>query len=49
MKRKNRQLGMDRDITRRDFLSGSSIAVGGSLLGSPLSQALAGLESSNSA
>ena len=49
MKRKNRQLGMDRDITRRDFLNGSTIAVGGSLLGSPLSQALAALESSKSA
>ena len=48
MKRKNRQLGMDRDITRRDFLNGTSIAVGGSLLATPLSQALAALDSSPS-
>ena len=26
MKRKNRQLGMDRDITRRDFLNGISLS-----------------------
>ncbi len=39
MKRRNRQLGMDRDITRRDFLNGSSIALGGALLATPLSQA----------
>ena len=26
MKRKNRQLGMDRDIARRDFLNGISIS-----------------------
>ena len=49
MKRKNRQLGMDRDITRRDFLNGTSIAIGGSLLATPLSQALAALDSSTSA
>lgn len=40
---------MDRDITRRDFLSGSSIAIGGSALVPPLSQALAALDSSHSA
>jgi spermidine dehydrogenase len=40
---------MDHDITRRDFLNGTSIAVGGSLLATPLSQALAALESSRSA
>lgn len=34
---KDRKLGMDRDITRRDFLSGATIAVGGSLLNTPLS------------
>ncbi len=49
MKRRNRQLGMDRDITRRDFLNGSSIALGGSLLATPLSQALAAMDSSSSA
>ncbi|MEX0707547.1 MAG: FAD/NAD(P)-binding protein [Woeseia sp.] len=40
MIRKHRQLGMNRDITRRDFLNGSRIAVAGSLLAQPLSQAL---------
>ncbi len=37
----DRILGMDRDITRRDFLNGVSIAVGGSLLASPLASAVA--------
>jgi spermidine dehydrogenase len=37
---------MDRDITRRDFLSGVNIAVAGSLLSTPLTQALAALEES---
>ena len=32
MTKKDRKLGMDRDITRRDFLNGASIAIGGSLL-----------------
>lgn len=32
MKLSDRQLGMDKDISRRDFLSGVSIAVGASLL-----------------
>ena len=49
MKRKDRQLGMDRDITRRDFLNGTSIAIGGSLLATPLSQALAELGTYQSA
>jgi spermidine dehydrogenase len=40
---------MDRHITRRDFLNGTSIAVTGSLLSAPLSQALAALGSSPSA
>jgi spermidine dehydrogenase len=35
MKRKDRQLGMDRDITRRDFLGGVGMAVTGSLLSAP--------------
>ena len=47
MKRTDRELGMDSDITRRDFLSGVSIAVTGSLLSTPLTQALAGSESSS--
>ena len=34
MSAKDRELGMDRDITRRDFLNGASIAIGGSALGS---------------
>ncbi len=38
---------MDRDITRRDFLNGVNIAIGGSLLSNPLSRALAALESSS--
>ena len=32
MKRRDRELGMDRSITRRDFLNGVSVVVGGSLL-----------------
>ncbi len=32
MTKNDRQLGMDRDITRRDFLGGTSVAIGGSLL-----------------
>ena len=32
MTKKDRKLGMDRDITRRDFLNGASIAISGSLL-----------------
>jgi len=36
MKSKDRKLGMGRDITRRDFLNGATIAVGGSLLGDPI-------------
>jgi spermidine dehydrogenase len=28
-------LGMDRDITRRDFLNGASIAIGGTIVGAP--------------
>lgn len=42
----DRKLGMDRDITRRDFLNGAKIAIGGSLLSGPLSQALAGSQAS---
>jgi len=34
MSMKDRELGMDRDISRRDFLNGASIAIGGSALGS---------------
>ena len=32
MKRTDRQLGMDKAISRRDFLNGVSIAIGASLL-----------------
>ncbi len=42
----DRKLGMDRDISRRDFLNGVNIAVAGSLLSIPLTQALAALEES---
>ncbi len=49
MKRKDRLLGMDRDITRRDFLNGTSSAVGGSLLATPLTQAMAAMGSPRSA
>lgn len=48
MKKQDRELGMDRDITRRDFLSGVNIAVTGSLLSTPLTQALAALQDSAS-
>ena len=47
--RKGRKLGMDRDITRRDFLNGVNIAVSGSLLSAPLTEAFASLEDSVSA
>ena len=40
----DRQLGMGRAITRRDFLNGVSIAVSGSLFSTPLVQALAAQE-----
>ncbi len=40
MKRRDRQLGLDRDITRRDFLSGTSIAIGGSLIASHFPDAM---------
>lgn len=33
MNEADRRLGMDRDITRRDFLNGTSVAIGSSLLG----------------
>ena len=46
MNRRDRELGMDREITRRDFLSGVNIAVTGSLLSTPLAQAFAALEDS---
>jgi spermidine dehydrogenase len=39
VKSKDKWLGMDRDITRRDFLNGAGVAVGGSLLGMPLTAA----------
>ena len=48
MKRRDRQLGMDREITRRDFLNGVNIAVTGSLLATPLAQALAALDDAGS-
>jgi hypothetical protein len=33
MKKSDRELGMDREINRRDFLSGTSIAIAGAVLG----------------
>ena len=41
MNRRDKKLGMDRDITRRDFLNGASIAISGSFISSPLAAALA--------
>jgi spermidine dehydrogenase len=41
MRKKDLKLGMDRDITRRDFLNGAGIAVTGSMLGTPLAAAVA--------
>ncbi|MDA0680982.1 MAG: NAD(P)/FAD-dependent oxidoreductase [Proteobacteria bacterium] len=49
MKRSDRQLGMHRDITRRDFLNGINVAVTGSLLSTPLAQALAATDGDPSA
>ena len=40
MNERDRMLGMDRDITRRDFLNGASLAIGGSMLGLPLAPSL---------
>ena len=40
MKLTDRELGMKRPITRRDFLNGVSVAVGGTLLTSPLARAM---------
>jgi spermidine dehydrogenase len=40
MNKDDRRLGMDRDITRRDFLGGASVAVTGSLFSAPLVAAL---------
>jgi spermidine dehydrogenase len=37
MKRTDRELGMDRDITRRDFISGVGVAITGSSLAGPWS------------
>ena len=37
MKSKDSVLGMDRDITRRDFLNGATVAVGSTVLTAPLS------------
>ena len=37
MKRSDRELGMDRDITRRDFISGVGVAITGSSLAGPWS------------
>ncbi len=47
MKEEDRQLGMARDITRRDFLNGMNLAITGSLLSAPVSQSFATLESSS--
>ncbi|MBM4219432.1 MAG: NAD(P)/FAD-dependent oxidoreductase [Gammaproteobacteria bacterium] len=40
MNKDDRKLGMDRNITRRDFLNGASVAVTGSLLSTPWVAAL---------
>ncbi len=43
--KKDRKLGMDRDISRRDFLSGTSVALGASLLPQQLFAQQAGQDS----
>jgi len=40
LNKRDRKLGMDRDITRRDFLNGASLAVAAPLLSSPVAAAL---------
>lgn len=40
IERPDRELGMDRSITRRDFLNGVSLAIGGTLVGAEVLQAL---------
>jgi spermidine dehydrogenase len=40
MNRRDRNLGMDRSITRRDFLNGIGVTVGTSLLSSPAARAM---------
>ncbi len=40
MKRKDRELGMDREITRRDFLDGASVAIGGAMFSSSTAHAV---------
>ncbi len=40
MNRRDRNLGMDRSITRRDFLNGVGVTVGGSLLTSSVARAM---------
>ncbi len=40
MNRRDRNLGMDRSITRRDFLNGVGVTVGGSLLSSSVARAM---------
>jgi spermidine dehydrogenase len=46
---KDRELGMDRKITRRDFLDGAALAVGGAMISSavPCVFGLAGLDSAS--
>ena len=38
--KRDRELGMDRGISRRDFLNGAAVAIGGAALGQPLLAAL---------
>ena len=40
MNKKDQNLGMNCDITRRDFLNGVNIAIAGSVLSSPLAHAI---------
>ena len=40
MKKSDRELGMAREISRRDFVNGVSVAIGGAMLTSPLGKAL---------
>jgi len=40
MNKKDQKLGMNCNITRRDFLNGVNIAIAGSVLSTPLAQAM---------
>jgi spermidine dehydrogenase len=47
MKNKDPKLGMDCNITRRDFLNGASLAIAGSVLSTPMAQAITEINKSS--